>query len=79
MRWSHYTKTNRSFEIRLPLLLTVMFFSQGSGHTVPEYKPQEAFAFYSRWLAGSKLWSSWCSYWSCSVESNREQCEQNWL
>jgi serine carboxypeptidase-like clade I len=33
----------------------LFLFAQGAGHTVPEYKPQQAFAFYSRWLAGSKL------------------------
>jgi len=33
-----------------------LLWLQGSGHTVPEYKPVEALDFYKRFLAGIPIW-----------------------
>ncbi|KAL6179103.1 hypothetical protein ACLB2K_050619 [Fragaria x ananassa] len=44
-----------SFDLAIEVLVELVSRHEGSGHTVPEYKPQEALDLYSRFLAGKPL------------------------
>ena len=37
------------------MIICTLVLLQGSGHTVPEYKPREALDFYSRFLGGEAI------------------------